>query len=273
MNELVSIIIPTYNRGNIIRDSIESVLNQTYGNIEIIVVDDCGTDNTKEVVESINDGRIKYIRLEKNKGAGGARNEGVKFAEGQLIAFHDSDDICMEDRIERQMEYLSEHPEFDLVYSSYIKVQDNIEYVIPVNCDKVELEGDIYRKLLVRNTVGCPTILLKKDGFNDIGGFDETYSCLEDWDFIIRYSKKHLIGFIDTPLILSKYSQDGLSADSINHFKTRSRMIASYKEELERMDLFKHVVMTYFASAEKTGWLDFAKSCLMQELVNTANIN
>ena len=91
-NELISVVIPTYNRGKVIRKSIESVLNQSYKNIELIIIDDGSTDNTEFVVKKISDNRIKYIKLNENKGACYARNIGIKKAKGKYIAFVDSDD-------------------------------------------------------------------------------------------------------------------------------------------------------------------------------------
>lgn len=100
---LVSVIIPTYNRGRLILDSVNSVLNQTYKNIELIVVDDCSTDDTKEVIESIKDSHIKYIKLEKNSGACIARNRGIEKSTGEFIAFNDSDDLWIPEKICRQL--------------------------------------------------------------------------------------------------------------------------------------------------------------------------
>ena len=100
---LVSVIIPTYNRGRLILDSINSVLNQTYKNIELIVVDDCSTDNTEEILKSINDSRIKYVKLEKNSGACIARNKGIELSTGEFIAFNDSDDLWITTKLEKQL--------------------------------------------------------------------------------------------------------------------------------------------------------------------------
>ena len=104
--EKVSIIIPTYNREKSISKSIKSVLNQTYNDLEVIVVDDGSTDNTEKIIKGIKDTRIKYIKLDKNKGACYARNVGIKKATGKYIAFNDSDDIFHKTKIEKQVMYL-----------------------------------------------------------------------------------------------------------------------------------------------------------------------
>ena len=101
-NEKISIIIPTYNRGYTILKSIKSVLNQTYKNFEILIIDDGSNDNTKDLILNLEDSRIKYIKLKNNKGASFARNIGIQKASGKYISFLDSDDIYRQDKLEKQ---------------------------------------------------------------------------------------------------------------------------------------------------------------------------
>lgn len=96
----VSVVIPTYNRAHLVGRAIQSVLNQTYQDFEIIVVDDGSTDNTEEVVKSFNDPRIRYIRHDQNRGGSAARNTGIKMARGEYIAFQDSDDEWLPEKLE-----------------------------------------------------------------------------------------------------------------------------------------------------------------------------
>ena len=106
LKEKISVIIPTYNRGESIIESINSVLKQTYHNLEIIIIDDGSTDNTELLISNLNDYRIKYIKLNENKGASFARNEGIKIASGKYITFQDSDDLYHLDKIEIQYKNL-----------------------------------------------------------------------------------------------------------------------------------------------------------------------
>ena len=106
MNGLISVIIPTYNRRNVIMKSVESVLGQTYKNLELIIVDDASTDETYQLFENIYDKRLKYLRYEKNQGACYARNYGVDHAVGEYIAFQDSDDIWHPTKLEEEMHLL-----------------------------------------------------------------------------------------------------------------------------------------------------------------------
>ena len=106
--ELISVIMPTYNRGYVISNAIDSILNQSYANFELIIVDDCSSDNTEEIVRSYQkkDKRIIYIKLDRNSGANYARNIGLKKATGDYITFQDSDDISLSNRLETEMNVL-----------------------------------------------------------------------------------------------------------------------------------------------------------------------
>lgn len=109
MNELVSIIMPSYNTGKYIKDSIESVISQTYTNWELLIVDDCSTDNTDDVVAQFSDDRIKYLKNEINSGAAISRNRALREAKGKWIAFLDSDDIWHAEKLECQLAFMKEH--------------------------------------------------------------------------------------------------------------------------------------------------------------------
>ena len=146
----VSIIVPTYNVEKYIHECMDSVMNQTYTNLEIILVDDGSTDRTPELVNNIVDERVRYYSNCENVGPSGARNRGIDLARGTYVAFQDSDDVWNKDKIEKQV----------------IRVPSS-------NNDLSSLEGNIYHSLLQGNKIGIPTMLVKKDVFNEVGKFDE----------------------------------------------------------------------------------------------------
>jgi teichuronic acid biosynthesis glycosyltransferase TuaG len=125
MEDLISVITPTYNCGKFISETIESVLNQSYRNWEMIIVDDCSTDNTKEIVSNYTsqDHRIKYLRLEKNSGAAAARNKAMEAASGKYLAFLDSDDIWLENKLERQLSFMKKN-NYNFTCTSYCKIDE-----------------------------------------------------------------------------------------------------------------------------------------------------
>ena len=190
----ISVVIPTYNRAALIERAVKSVLDQSFKPLEVIVVDDGSTDNTAEIVKQINDPLVKYVYKE-NGGAGSARNCGVKNSLGDWIAFHDSDDVWRPHKLEIQKDYAIGHQEFDLIYSAYeIHFADGTSRKIPDENNIEYLQGDILVPLLIRNTIGTPTMLVRKESFLKTGGFDERLRCIEDWNFAIRFAENQLIG-------------------------------------------------------------------------------
>ncbi len=266
-NQLVSVIIPTYNRAGTIEKSIRSVLKQTYSNIEIVVVDDGSTDNTEEIVCAIEDSRIRYIKAKENRGASAARNLGVREAKADIIAFHDSDDSWHDDKLEKQIRYLLLHPDYKMVYCAYCLQRYNGEFVkVPYLGTYGNLEGDILGTLLVNNTIGTPTMVMYKKCFEELHGFDETMECLEDWEFAIRFSRSYLIGYIDEILMDAFLLQGGISSNVANFCLNRCKMITKYKTELLQRELFDRVVMDLFKRAEGWGALELVKKLLLTQL-------
>jgi len=125
-NALVSVIIPCYNSGLFIEETIESVLKQTYVNLELIIIDDCSTDDSLDVVEKflVTDNRIRLVRLPRNSGAAISRNEGIKLSKGRFIAFLDSDDIWKENKLEIQLKFMQEN-KLEFTCTNYNKIDEN----------------------------------------------------------------------------------------------------------------------------------------------------
>lgn len=155
-NEMVTIITPTYNSSKYIEETIVSVLNQTYTNWEMLITDDCSTDNTIQIVESYtkNENRIKLFKLEKNSGAGIARNYSIKKAQGRYIAFCDSDDQWKKNKLEFQLKFIKEN---NLVFSftDYDIIDEQGIYKSHIKCPRILT----YNKLLKNNYVGCLTVI------------------------------------------------------------------------------------------------------------------
>lgn len=261
--EKVSIIIPTYNRSAKLKKSIESVLQQSYTNFELLIVDDASTDDTQAMVEAISDGRIRYIRQMVNGGASAARNEGVRQADAPLIAFQDSDDIWKPEKLEKQMAYWQEYPEYAMIYCAYKKYIDGQEIVVPNASWRGSLEGKLFSWLAQRNSIGAPTMLMKRECFLEAGGFDTDLRALEDWDFVLRFSTKYAIGYVDEPLVDSYDSLGGVSSGVSAYYESRCRMIGRYKEQMLAEGVFDFVVNDLFQRAEQRGALEEVKRLLM----------
>lgn len=260
----VSVIIPTYNREKEIERSVRSVLSQTYENLEVIIVDDGSTDHTEAVIHSIGDPRIRFVRQEQNGGASAARNVGVEYADADVIAFQDSDDVWRKDKLQKQMDFLNEHPEYSLVYSSYcLHRAEGSSVEVPFADTIGNLDGDIFSTLLLNNTIGAPTILMRKADFLNLGGFDITLNCLEDWDFVLRLAQNHLIGYINEVLVDAYQLDGGISSDPGAFYQSRCLMIVRYKKELLERNLFDSAVSTLLVKAQKSGVLNEVQKMLV----------
>lgn len=207
----VSIIIPTYNREQLIARSVKSVLNQTYQDFEIIIVDDASTDNTEEVVSSFNDERIRYVRHEENRGEAAARNTGIKAAKCNYIAYQDSDDEWLPEKLARQMELLENAPpEVGVIYTGFWKMENHRRTYIPFSWVS-QKNGNIHKELLNGNFIGSPVVLVKKECFDRVGLFDERLSNLVDWEMWLRISKRYHFRCVDEPLAIAHYDADNVS--------------------------------------------------------------
>jgi glycosyltransferase involved in cell wall biosynthesis len=186
---VVSVIIPTYNRAHSIGKSIKSILTQSYQNFEIIVVDDRSTDNTEEIVKSFNDPRIKYIKHQHNSGAAVARNTGMENSSGRYIAFLDSDDEWLPQKLTKQVELLQQSkPEVGVVYTG-MEIVNELNQVkrikIPTH------SGSLHSTLLFANVVGTPsTVMVKREYLEQVKGFDpNVFQFASDADLWVRLSE------------------------------------------------------------------------------------
>jgi len=223
---MISVILPTFNRSNMIVRSICSVLNQTYKDFELIIVDDGSTDCTQDMVSRIKDSRIRYIRHEKNKGAAAARNTGIKAAQCDLIAFQDSDDEWVPEKLEKQIKAILALPDdFGVIYSAFWRLGKQKIYIPRKNI--LMKEGWMYKQLLYGNIVGMPVSLIKKECFNVVGGFSENLRALEDWELFLRISKFFKFKYIDEPLVLSYETEGSVSKNVLAHAEAYEYILAN----------------------------------------------
>lgn len=238
----VSIIIPTYNRRQSIGRSIKSVLNQTYRDFELIIVDDGSTDGTREIVAGFNDSRIRYIRHDKNRGEAAARNTGIKVARGEYIASHDSDDEWLPEKLAKQVRAFENcSPEIGVVYTAFWKEENGKETYIPfawVN----KKEGNIHQELLRGNFIGSPVTLIKRECFEKVGMFDEGMFHLVDWELWLRISKYYHFKYIDEPLAVAHYHSDNVSFNYQAFIEALELVLEKYSNEFsgDKNLLVKH---------------------------------
>lgn len=206
----ITTVIPVYNREHMIGRAIDSVLSQSYLPVEIIVVDDCSTDGTPDILKSYGD-KIKIIRLTDNSGPSKARNEGIKHAGTEWIAFLDSDDSWEKDKLKNQVEYLTRYPFYRIMQSEEKWIRDG-KRVNPCMHHK-KPSGWIWEQSLERCLVSPSGVLLTKSLLERHGGFDERLPVCEDYDLWLRISR-HLPVGLEPALSVIKY---GGHKDQLSH--------------------------------------------------------
>jgi glycosyltransferase involved in cell wall biosynthesis len=253
---LVSVIIPTYNRAPLLPRAIESVLAQTYENVEIIIVDDGSTDNTQTILKEYRD-RIRCIRTG-NMGTSHARNVGMRASVGQYIAFLDSDDSYYPYKLSLQVDWMERHPEIGMVSTEVSGVQDDgaiLEYYLKqyhstykergwgfedIYPEREEVfvdglgrsvacySGDIFDFVLMGTLVMSNTILFRREALDVAGYQNENYRFAEDYEFVLRLCKHFRVGFIDVPTY-HLYFHDG----QISRFVTKKSVGGSKADLLK----------------------------------------
>lgn len=194
---LVSVIIPTYNRAGFVTDAVESALAQTAQNLEVIVVDDGSTDGTREALARY-DGRIRAVYQEHANG-NTARNRGVTLARGRYVAFLDSDDLWLPEKLEAQLAYLAAHPRIAMVFTDVVWLErDGTQRPSRFRRYRPR-DGAVLEETICHPCVVPQTMLLKREVF-DMVRFDEALPCGQGFDFIIRLAMRFEIGLVDRPL-------------------------------------------------------------------------
>ena len=233
-SSFVSIVLPTYNRARLLRRAVQSILNQTYQNFEVIVVDDCSSDNTENVVKSFCDERIRYIRHERNRGAASARNTGIKTAKGEYVAFQDSDDEWLPGKLEKQMKaFGSGSSNLGVVYTGFWLIDQNRKTLCPPSFVK-QTDGEIHDALLEINFVSTPTAVVRKECFEKAGMFDENLPRLQEWELWLRISKHYCFKHINEPLVNAYRQPDSISRNMNAWIIAHKYILGKYFEEISK---------------------------------------
>jgi len=235
---IVSVIIPTYNRSEMLIRSIESVLYQTYKDFELIIVSDGSTDGTDKIVASYADPRIRFLKHEKSRGASAARNTGIRASIGTYIAFLDDDDEWTHNKLEVQVPIIEKSaPEVGLVYAwmEYFENGKSRRIHAP------ELRGNVFVEMLDKQAIGgCPTVIIKREIIKNVGYFDESLLRGNDGDYWRRISKQYQVDFV--PEVLAKIFIGHENRISVNSHKNINDEIIAFEKRLQffKDDFDKH---------------------------------
>ena len=205
MEPMVSVVIPTYKRSEMLPRAIKSVLSQTYKNVQVVVVDDNNPDSeyrirTKEIVHQFDgDLRVKYVLHEKNMNGSVARNTGIRNADGEIVAFLDDDDVWKPEKIQKQLEAFDSE-KIALVYCNYEIYNETASKISNPNIPFIK--GNVFDELMRNNFIGSTSFpLLRKSVVDDLGGFDVLLESSQDYDMWIRMARNYYVNYVDEVLV------------------------------------------------------------------------
>ena len=258
---VISVITPTYNRARFLPAAVASVLSQTFGDFELIIVDDGSEDNTPDVLKPfLADRRVRYVYQE-NQGQSHARNLALKQATGDFIAFLDSDDVWARDKLEKQLAVFRANSEVDIVHGDEATINEQGSVVSLQNMRRYS--GRITRYQLADNSVSITTALVRRRCFDEMGGFDTSVGVADDYELWLRFSARYCYQY--EPGIVASYRvmADQISSDKRRRYAANERIIqqflARYGEVLSpgerRWGLARFYCRKarYFASAGERG--------------------
>lgn len=224
---LVSIIIPSYNHEKYISESIESVLNQSFANLELIIIDDASKDKSKEIIKVYEgrDSRIRALFHDENKGIAETLNEAIKEAKGKFIAFIASDDVWVKDKLKKQFEVLKKNEDL-VVWSEGAVVNaqgmpNGITFTQMHVASEKKKSGNIFKELLKGNYICGQSVILKRENLGDIR-FDEKLKYLNDYKFMVDLASRYDFYFIDEILVMYRiHGKNSILSDKVEWQKDR----------------------------------------------------
>ena len=267
---LVSVVLPTYNRANLLERSIGSVLRQSVSDLELLVVDDGSDDDTRDVVAAMDDGRIRYLRRE-NGGVAAARNTGIWAARGRYLAFQDSDDEWLLGKLERQLATLGPQLGDSMCVCGLIRImgerptgQKIFGYPRVLSDWANDLD---HRGVLASAVAYTQSWLVPRRAVLDAGGFREDFLVWEDWELLIRLSMKLKIHATVEPLVVSERMHDSLSNNSDHFSHGMVKLLGQYHHHLQHFPT-EHAHLLYLHARRffRAGRVDLARNALIESL-------
>jgi glycosyltransferase involved in cell wall biosynthesis len=238
----VSVILPTYNRSRTLAAAMSSVLTQSYHDLELIVVDDCSSEDITQVLATFADERIRYIRRDRNGGAGAARNTGLELARGRFIAFQDSDDLWLPGKLGQQIDFFANLPDRVRVVTggkilygqdkNFQRGPGRVKHA-PDPAGALRLDEDQLGRLLRENRLSVQNALFKIDCMPTRTWFDGGLRANEDWEFAVRLVQNTVIYESIEPVVLGFISFDSISSDARGQLKGHLRILRANRRVLD----------------------------------------
>jgi len=226
---LVSVIVPAFNCEETIQETIQSVLSQSYRNLEVIIINDGSTDGTPDILKKIEDPRLRVIH-QANKGLSATRNVGICQTKGGYVGFLDADDVWEPEKIESHVRLMEQHKETDLVYSwvTFVDADGKFSH----EGAHVSYCGNVFEKLILSNFLICASnAILRRSLIEKVGCFDETLPCVEDWDYYFRCARRGAFGCVEKALVRYRISGNSLSSNVKMMRETGFLVLKRYSDE------------------------------------------
>lgn len=237
---LISVIIPVYNAESTIRETVESVLKQSFSDFELIVINDGSTDSTVEILSQIHDPRMKVYSYP-NAGPNHSRNRGLSQASGEYVSFIDGDDLWTEDKLEAQLRALQKNPQAAVAYSWTNSIDESGEFLR--RGSYISWSGDVYEKLLLNDFIESGSNpLIRRQAIVEVGGFDESLPAAQDWDMWLRLAARYHFAVVPSIQILYRVVNNSWSSNVARMERASLRVIErAYAEAPASMQHLKPI--------------------------------
>ncbi|MFC1704052.1 glycosyltransferase [Candidatus Omnitrophota bacterium] len=281
MNKLVSIILPAFNSARYINEAITSVLAQDYGQWELLVIDDGSTDATGDIVQRINDTRIRYIKVE-HMGNYCARNTGICRAQGEYIAFLDSDDIWLKNKLSAQVDILNSDESIGICCSEYYVVFNDDKEQLFVNpqhsfSEHLLTQGVFIKRLLFDNFILTSSAMVRKKCIDRIGVFDTTFKNAMDYDMWLRLALNYKAHYLEGKYVMKRVHPGNISRDRVTSLKALLYIFKNFDAYVTGTDFFNeeylqiirrkiqktmyHLGLAYLSARDFKNALKYLRNC------------
>jgi alpha-1,3-rhamnosyltransferase len=272
---IVSIVVPCYNHAKYVKDTIQSIINQSYENIELIIIDDGSKDGSVAMIqEMISACQNRFRRFEfrhrANKGLSKTLNEGIEWAEGKYFSALASDDIYMPNKVEFQVEFMEDNKQYGMCYGKVLVFENSIDNTFEYNSSN--RQGWVFNELINDgNFIPAPSVFILKDVFNKVGRYDETLF-MEDWDMWLRIAKEYQIGYVDEYLVYYRRHDSNISKQTYKMYEAQKMIFDKYRDLENYETIIRNKKIQWFGSLarrhkkEAIKYLPYVSTFMMKDI-------